>query len=250
MSPPRVPGVFVAGTDTGVGKTRVVVGLIRALRAHGWRACGMKPVASGTIATDDGFINEDVSSIAAASGHDGDILADINPYCFEWPVSPHIGAERAGIMIDTGRIVSSFERLARQHDIVIVEGTGGWLAPIGAVATMADVASALRLPVVLVVGLRLGCLNHALLSAQAIERSGSNLAAWIGSAIDPNMPAQLENLAALKHRLPAPQLGLLPYSRAPEHDAVALELAARAFMVPPWRTAPLPGASSRPVCLP
>ena len=101
------------------------------------------------------------------------------------------------------------------QDIVVVEGAGGWLAPIGPVATMADVAGALRLPVVLVVGLRLGCLNHALLSAQAIARTGATLAGWIGSAIDPAMPAQIENIEALKQRLPAPQLGLLPFSRAP-----------------------------------
>jgi dethiobiotin synthetase len=115
---------------------------------------------------------------------------------------------------------------------------------------MADVARALRLPVVLVVGLRLGCLNHALLSAQAIARAGATLAGWIGSAIDPAMPAQIENVEALKQRLPAPQLGLLPFSRAPEHDAAALELAAHALMGPPVRPALLSGASSTPVRLP
>jgi dethiobiotin synthetase len=249
MNPLHAQGVFVAGTDTGVGKTRIVVGLIRALRAHGWRVLGMKPVASGTIAFDDAAINEDVAAIKAASAASDSVVADINPYCFDWPVSPHIGAERVGIMIDTGRIVTSYGRLARDRDVVIVEGTGGWLTPIGPTATMADVAAALRLPVVLVVGLRLGCLNHALLSAQAIARGGSPLAGWIGSAIDADMPAQLENLEALRQRLPAPQLALLPYSRAAENDAAALELAARALMNAPSPAAPLRG-SSRPVRLP
>jgi dethiobiotin synthetase len=250
MTGHRARGVFLAGTDTGVGKTRIAVGLIRALTAHGWRACGMKPVASGTIATEYGVINEDVDAIATASGRNSATAADINLYCFEWPVSPHIGAERIGIVIDMGRIVASYERLARDQDIVVVEGAGGWLAPIGPVATMADVAAALQLPVVLVVGLRLGCLNHALLSAQAIARAGAQLAGWIGSAIDPAMPAQIENVEALRQRLPAPQLGLLPFSRAPEHDAAALELAAHALMGPPARAALATGASCRPVCLP
>lgn len=250
MNGNRARGVFLAGTDTDVGKTRVAVGLIRALTAQGWRACGMKPVASGTISTEYGVINEDVDSIATASNRNNATDADINPYCFEWPVSPHIGAERVGIVIDMGRIVTAYERLARDQDIVVVEGAGGWLAPIGPVATMADVAAALRLPVVLVVGLRLGCLNHALLSAQAIACAGAQLAGWIGSAIDPAMPAMIENVEALKQRLPAPQLGLLPFSRAPEHDAAALELAAHALMGPPPRTALLPGVACKPVRLP
>jgi dethiobiotin synthetase len=145
MNPRRARGVFLAGTDTDVG----------------------------TISTEYGVINEDVDSITTASGKNGAAAADINPYCFEWPVSPHIGAERVGIVVDMGRIVTAYERLALDQDIVVVEGAGGWLAPIGPVATMADVTAALQLPVVLVVGLRLGCLNHALLSAQAIARAGA-----------------------------------------------------------------------------
>ena len=129
MNANRARGVFLAGTDTDVGKTRVAVGLIRALIAQGWRACGMKPVASGTISTEYGVINEDVDSIATASGRNSATAADINPYCFEWPISPHIGAERVGIVVDMGRIVSAYERLARDQDIVVVEGAGAGSLP-------------------------------------------------------------------------------------------------------------------------
>jgi dethiobiotin synthetase len=221
-------GVFVAGTDTGVGKTRVTAGLLRALRGAGVRAIGMKPIASGTIAVDGVQINQDVATIAEVSAA-GATLADINPYCFNWPVSPHIAAERAGIVIDLERIVSAYGRLAEHCDVVVVEGTGGWLAPIGPGMTMADVACRLQLPVVLVVGLRLGCLNHALLTAQAVESAGASLIGWIGSVIDPAMPALSENLQTLNQRLPAARWALLPYAPGSENDADALEPAARAL---------------------
>jgi dethiobiotin synthetase len=221
-------GVFVAGTDTGVGKTRVTAGLLQALRSAGVRAIGMKPIASGTIAVDGVEMNQDVATIAEVSAA-GATLADINPYCFNWPVSPHIAAERAGIVIDLERIVSAYGRLATLCDVVVVEGTGGWLAPIGPGMTMADVACRLQLPVVLVVGLRLGCLNHALLTAQAVESAGASLIGWIGSVIDPAMPALSENLHTLNQRLPAARWALLPYAPGSELDADALEPAARAL---------------------
>lgn len=224
----RARGVFVAGTDTGVGKTRVVVGLVRALRAAGVHANGMKPVAAGMISTDNGMINEDVAAIMAVN--DPSLSrADIAPYCFDLPLSPHIGAERTGIVIDPRHIVAAYEHMAAGCDVVVVEGTGGWLCPTGPTATMADVARALRLPVVLVVGLRLGCLNHALLSAQSIASAGAPLIGWIGSVLDAAMPALAENLETLARRLPAPRWATLPHERGREHDAARLAQAAQAL---------------------
>ena len=237
MSAVRAPGFFIAGTDTGSGKTRVTVGLLRAMRAAGIVASGMKPVASGTIATLDGKINEDVAAIAVESRSRSNLepnvcpnIADINPYCFDPPISPHIAAQRAGIDIEPQRIAEAYARLAADCELVIVEGTGGWLAPIGPQDTMADVARALGLPVVLVVGLRLGCLNHALLSAQAIERSGLPLAGWIGNAIDPSMQALPENLQTLQQRLGAPALALLPHAPDETTELPGIELAARRLL--------------------
>jgi len=229
----RAPGCFIAGTDTGSGKTRVTVGLLRCLHKAGLIASGMKPVASGRIETVKANINEDVAAIAAESrtraGSETN-LGDINPYCFDWPVSPHIAAHRAGIEIDLDMIEAAYVRLARCCDAVIVEGAGGWLAPISSGATMADVACRLALPVVLVVGLRLGCLSHALLSAQAIERSGLKFAGWIASTIDPTMRALTENIDTLRGRLPAPELAVLPYALDSFCDLSQLESAARALL--------------------
>jgi len=235
MNQPRRTGYFIAGTDTGIGKTRVTVGLLRACRRAGVAASGMKPIASGTIVTDSGTINEDVFAIGSESRNrsgSAPSLADINPYCFDWPLSPHIAAERAGVEIDLARIKASYGRLATDCDAVFVEGTGGWLAPIGPDATMADVAQALGLPVVLVVGLRLGCLNHALLSVAAIARSGLPLAGWIGSAIDASMQAVPENIDTLCRRLGAPALAILPHMPDSAADLPRLESAARLLLGP------------------
>jgi dethiobiotin synthetase len=230
---PTARGAFVAGTDTGIGKTRLVVGMLRALRLGGWRAIGMKPVASGAIRTDRGLINDDVVTIAAESDQNASeqaAAANINPYCFEPAVSPHIAAEMAGIFVDLERISAAYGRLAQKHDAVIVEGTGGWLTPIGSRTTMADVAVVLDLPVVLVVGVRLGCLSHALLTADAIDHAGAHLIGWVANLIDPAMLALSENLDTLKQRLSAPPLGLL--ARAPDaaKDAEALAAAAGFLM--------------------
>jgi dethiobiotin synthetase len=222
-------GLFIAGTDTGVGKTRLVAGLLRALRNAGWQAAGMKPVATGAARTAMGFISEDATIIGAEStliATKSDLRADINPYCFEPPVSPHIAAQKAGISIETERICASFARLAGRCDVVIVEGTGGWLAPTGPRTTMADIGLALGLPVILVVGVRLGCLNHALLSVESIVRAGARLYGWVGNLIDPGMAALTDNVATLGERIPAPRLGLL--ANAPDVTGDALELAALA----------------------
>lgn len=229
-------GFFIAGTDTGVGKTRVTVGLLDALREAGVAALGMKAVASGTDAAGH---NEDVELIRAANararansrataGARAQRDAE-NPYCFEWPVSPHLAARRAGMAIDPERIGVAARTLAAQDALILIEGTGGWLAPIGPGQTMADIAETLGLPVVLVVGLRLGCLNHALLSARAIMAGPLRLAGWIGSHVEPGMLALEENVATLDERLPAPRLGLLAHSASPLHDAAQLAGGARAL---------------------
>jgi dethiobiotin synthetase len=226
-------GFFIAGTDTGCGKTRVTVGLLRALHGLGVAAIGMKPVAAGTISTNVGIINEDVCKIAAASYDDHGLRPsprDINPYCFESAVSPNIAAQRAGIRVDLNLIASSYARLAERCVCVAVEGAGGWLCPIGADASMADVARKLALPVVMVVGMRLGCLNHALLTAEAIERSGVRLAGWIASVIDPAMQALPENLETLRSRLSAPHLAQLPHASDCAADAACLHSAALALL--------------------
>jgi dethiobiotin synthetase len=227
-------GVFIAGTDTGVGKTRVTAALLRALAARGVRAAGMKPVAAGTEAVAPGAapdatpVNEDVALIRAAAAIDGP-AADINPYCFEWPISPHLCARRTGAPIEPAVIAAAYARLAGRCEVVVVEGTGGWLCPIGEQRTMADVAVTLALPVVLVVGVRLGCLNHALLSARAVIGAGLPLAGWIGSVIEPQMQALEDNLASLAQWLPAPRLALLPFSPERGADAGRLATAAAAL---------------------
>jgi len=222
-------GFFIAGTDTGCGKTRVTVGLLRALRGLGIAAIGMKPVAAGTISTDSGMINDDVAKIAAESYDDESRQprpTDINPYCFESPVSPNIAAQQTGIQVDLNRIATAYAGLSERCACVVVEGAGGWLCPIGPDASMADVAHKLALPVVMVVGMRLGCLNHALLTAQAIERAGLRLAGWIASVIEPAMQALPENLETLRSRLSAPHLAALPYAIECTSDAARLRSAA------------------------
>ena len=226
-------GVFIAGTDTGIGKTRLTTGWLRALRAAGWQAVGMKPVATGAERHGVDLINEDVVQICAESGVYGSDRvhrADINPYCFEPPISPHIAAEKAGICIDMEPIMMSYGRLAALSDAVLVEGTGGWLAPIGPSTTMADIAVALKLPVVLVVGVRLGCLSHALLSVEAIARAGSSLLGWVANLLDTSMPALDGNLTTLERRVPAPRLALLAGVPDATRDAAALAIATHALM--------------------
>jgi len=221
-------GFFIAGTDTGVGKTRVTSGLLRALAERGTIATGMKPVASGKILQEGGLINPDVSMIVSSSALSVTV-DEIATYHLDAAVSPHIAASREGIEIDLERIASAYARLASRASVVLVEGTGGWLAPISDRHTMADVATRLRLPVVLVVGLRLGCLNHALLTSEAIARSGLPLAGWIGSLLDPTMLELDANLETLEARLPAARLALLPFDPLGSQDRVPLGAAAAAL---------------------
>ncbi len=200
-------GYFVTGTDTGVGKTRVAVALVHALRAQGLRVAVMKPVAAG-CAPD--VPNEDVSALMQAANVAADI-DDVNPYRFDAAIAPHIAAAQAGVRIELDRVADAYARLAACADAVVVEGAGGWRVPLNEREDMADLAVRLGLPVLLVVGLRLGCLNHALLSADAVVRRGLPWAGWVGNVIDPAMACVEENLAALHRRLPGPCLGVAPY---------------------------------------
>ncbi len=221
-------GYFIAGTDTGVGKTRVSCALLQAFRASGKRAAGMKPVATGAMRRHGGLISDDVERITLNSAQ---ITARsvLNPYIFEPPVSPDIAAEMVGICIEIDVIVAKYRQIAAETGLVLVEGTGGWLCPIGTETTMADVAVALGLPIVLVVGLRLGCINHALLTAESIRSRGCALAGWIGNRVDPDYLLPEANLATLTRMLGAAPLALLDYQPVVASDPPPelLELARR-----------------------
>lgn len=200
---------FVTGTDTGVGKTTISSALVHQFAALGLRSVGMKPVASGCILQDDVLLSEDVQQLKAASNLTLP-LSDINPYAFEPAIAPHIAASQAGAEIELGVIQAAYARLEAAADVVIVEGVGGFRVPLNDTLDTADLAVALGLPVILVVGLRLGCINHALLTAEAIAARGLTLAGWIANRIDPAMSMQEENLQALRLRLQAPCLGVVP----------------------------------------
>jgi dethiobiotin synthetase len=205
-------GIFITGTDTGVGKTVAACGLVRALRQAGSRVSVMKPVASGSLRTPEGLRNADALALMEAAGMDGRTLyARVNPYCFEPPISPHIAAEDVKIKIDIGLIRGEFDRLAASADWIVVEGAGGWLAPLSDHETMADLASGLDLPVLIVVGLKLGCLNHAQLTRRAVAAHGVPFAGWVASAIDPQMSRLEANLESLERLLGDPPLAVVPH---------------------------------------
>ncbi len=199
-------GYFVTGTDTGVGKTTVSCALLRAFAAQGKKAVGMKPVVAGS---ENGQWH-DVEQLIAASNLSA-TRANVNPYAFHPPISPHIAAQQSGIEIDLAVIQRAYQTLSNQADIVIVEGAGGFLVPLSEHQTGADLAQALNLPVILVVGMRLGCLNHALLTAQAVRAAGLPLAGWVANGIDPRMLMLEENIATLEQRLDGPLLGKVPF---------------------------------------
>jgi len=194
-------GLFVTGTDTGVGKTFVAAALLRALAAAGVRAVGMKPVAAGIGAGE--AVAADVAALAAADGC-AVPLADRNPYAFAPAIAPHLAARDAGVAIDVAAIAAAHARLAAAADVVVVEGAGGVRVPLGPGRDMLDIARALRLPGLLVVGVRLGCINHALLSADAIGARDLRLAGWVANRIDSGMARADDSVAELAARLAAP----------------------------------------------
>ncbi len=224
--------LFVTGTDTGVGKTLVAAALLHALARHHRRVVGMKPVTAGLLATDHGFISEDAVALRAASTIVVPAELD-SPVLLPEPLSPHLAAARAGMSIDLAHIVACHRELLQRCDAVVVEGTGGFLVPLSETTTGADLAQALGLPVVLVVGLRLGCLNHALLTAQAIRASGLTLAGWVANRIAPAMACADDNIAYLQRRLGAPLLADVAHAAAPHPSTIAFELPPAWTQYPP-----------------
>jgi dethiobiotin synthetase len=232
----RTRGIYVTGTDTGIGKTLASCALLHALRAEGRSAVGMKPVASGCERVDGAWRNDDALALQRASQPRPD-YADINPYALPQPLAPELAARDAGIVVQARPLLAAYARLAAQAEVVVVEGVGGWAAPLAADLMQADLARALRLPVLLVVGLRLGCLNHAILSARAIAADGLALAGWIASDIDPGMARADDNMALLAARLPSPCWGRLPHSPQPDAASLAAGLRLPAgWAEPPVKT--------------
>lgn len=211
---------FVTGTDTAVGKTLISCALLYAFAAQGKKVAGMKPVAAGS---DDDGLNEDVKKLRAATN----ILASlgqINPYSFIHPLAPHIASRNAGVLIKLDRIVESYHELSTQAEVVIVEGAGGFLVPLNDTQDGADLAVALGVPVILVVGMRLGCLNHALLTMRAINGCGLKCAGWVANVLDADMAALDANIQALQQRIGAPLLGVVPHQAAPDARKISAQL--------------------------
>ena len=217
-------GCFVTGTDTGVGKTVVTAALLHALRTRGVRVLPMKPIAAGAELQQGEWINDDTMLLMAAAGAAPDLARDVTPILLREAIAPHIAAAREAREVALQPVLEAFGRLADRTDYMVVEGVGGFHVPLGPSLDTVDLARALALPVVLVVGLRLGCLNHALLTAQAIRAAGLRLAGWIGNTLDPAMPVLRENVQALDERLHAPRLGLLPHGTPPDPAELARHL--------------------------
>lgn len=229
---PPTAGWYVTGTDTGVGKTLASAALLHRLHAAGLRAVGMKPVASGCVHTDAGWRNEDALRLQAASvpmpAYDM-----VNPYALPSPTAPSLAAAEIGVRVDAARLVAGYRALAAQADAVVVEGVGGWAAPFDRGLEQADLVRALSLPVVLVVGLRLGCLNHARLTERAIRADGLALVGWIANRIEPDFRDAEAYLDLLADALPAPMWGVLPYRPSPSAEEAAHALALPAGAVAP-----------------
>jgi dethiobiotin synthetase len=220
---------FITGTDTGVGKTRIAGALCHGLAARGVRVAGMKPVASGCTLTPEGLRNDDAVTLLAAMNVRAR-YSDVNPYAFAPAIAPHIAAREAGVEIDFAVLDRAYERLRMQSEALIVEGAGGWLAPLDSSRAFADLAVHWHLDVVLVVGMRLGCLNHALLTVEAIERRGLRLCGWVANAIDPAVLRLAENISSLENRISAPCLGIFPFEAQAAPGTLAQALAIDALM--------------------
>ncbi len=213
MAQAQVRSYFVVGTDTNVGKTYIASALLQHFVRAGLKAVGMKPIAAGCELGLQGEwldaqINEDVLALSNA-GNVKAPLDVINPYCFAPAIAPHIAAEQAGIAMTLDAITQAYQQLMALAEVVIVEGAGGFFVPINQTQTLADLALRLNIPIILVVGMRLGCLNHALLTVEAIEARGLKLTGWVANQIDPNMPMFEENLSSLQQRIVAPCLSVV-----------------------------------------
>lgn len=230
---------FVTGTDTNVGKTLISCALLKCFAAQGFRVIGMKPVAAGgslrsngdtpdvplagTAGIDASGRNEDVIYLNEASNVSAENSL-INPYHFASAIAPHLAAQQENIQIDLTHIVASFHALQAVADVVIVEGAGGFIVPLNDTQDSGDLAVQLGLPIILVVGMRLGCLNHALLTVQAIAERGLTLAGWVANCVDENMTMRAENIAALQQRIHAPLLGIAPFQAHPNPQLAATHL--------------------------
>ena len=205
--------IFITGTDTDAGKTYVAVALLQGLKALGYRTVAQKPVAAGV--NNAGFNTDALQlQLHATEQLSYDL---VNPYCLTDAVAPHLAAAKVGLCIDPAVLSAHLQQLrCTNADIALVEGAGGWLLPLDDNSTMADWVTEQQLPVLLVVGMKLGCLNHALLTVREIERSGLKLLGWVANCIDPDMAYQQENISYLQHRLTAPCLGILPYQSEPQ----------------------------------
>lgn len=219
----RKPAYFITGTDTEIGKTLISSALLHALTQRGMRACGMKPVAAGAFLQEGIWHNEDSDILAAASN----VKMPPNvttPYLLRDAAAPHIVAAQEGVTIDLAHIRACYDRIVAVTDAVVVEGVGGFRVPLTRNEDTADMAQQLGLPVILVVGFRLGCLNHALLTAEAIAARGLVLAGWVANIIDAGMAHGVANMETLTERLPAPLLGCVPRLSAPLASAAAAHL--------------------------
>jgi len=216
-------GYFITGTDTGVGKTVVTLGLMQLLQAQGQSVAAMKPLASGCERHADGMRNADALLLQKQASL---VLAydRVNPYAFKPAIAPHIAAEQAGVTIDTDEICHEYNRIKESADCVLVEGAGGWLVPLNENETLADVARLMGLDVIMVVAIRLGCLNHALLTAAAIAAAGCTLAGWVANLLPPLPEFAEQNISALESRISAPLLGVLPEFQGLSARAVAEKL--------------------------
>jgi len=208
-------GFFITGTDTGVGKTLVACALLRAFASSGRSVVGMKPVVAGS----EGGRWSDVEALVAASTVAAPAKL-VNPYAFEPAIAPHIAAQLTGTQIDIGVIARAYAELGERADVVIVEGVGGFLVPLNDRETAADIARRLSLPVVLVVGMRLGCLSHALLTSAWIEAAGLRCAGWVANCIDPGMEQLDANIDSLRDRLDFPLVGVVPFQDDPVSGSV------------------------------
>ena len=219
---------FVAGTDTEIGKTYATCALLHHARRIGLRALGMKPVAAGAAPIDGRMRNDDALALIAASTTAAD-YALVNPICLAEAVAPHIAAADEGRRIDIEAILTARDALARQCDLLLIEGVGGFRVPLQADYDTADLAADLAAPVILVVGVRLGCINHALLTADAIRARGLELAGWVANCVDPLMHRREQNIAALDERLGCPRLGILPHAEDGDTAAAAVHLQLPAY---------------------
>lgn len=215
---------FITGTDTEIGKTTIACGLLQAARNAGLSTAAAKPVASGCERTAEGLRNSDALGLLAGCSLPLR-YEEVNPFAFEPAIAPHLAAREAGVQLDVEALAGPVNTvLARNADFTLVEGAGGWRVPLAGGENLSDLAVRLGLPVILVVGVRLGCINHAVLSAEAIQRDGLVLAGWVANIVDPATSRLEENLATLAERLLAPCLGRVPRLEVPSAEAVAAHL--------------------------